>query len=44
MLPIISISLVIQFILLRPDVSIFVATDKKFRISDTYQEHGEKID
>jgi hypothetical protein len=42
-LPIILISRVIQFISLRPDISIFLATDKHFRISDTYQEHGEKI-
>jgi hypothetical protein len=33
-IPIISIQFVIQFILIRPDVSIFVATDKHLRISD----------
>jgi hypothetical protein len=33
-IPIILILLVIQFILLRPDVLIFVATDKHFRIPD----------
>jgi hypothetical protein len=32
--PIISILLVIKFILLRPDVSIFDATDKHLRILD----------